>query len=158
MNNISCVVVNAPPFYGGSGSGSNSTIKNNITCPIINVSPYLGGSGSGNSMSKINNATCTIINVNPFLGGSGSGTSIVYKICSCYTVYAPNTPHTITWIGGISNDWNSQCNWDLGFVPNQYSNVIVPYNTPPIVISSPANCKSLLNSGKITNQSLLNVN
>ncbi len=61
---------------------------------------------------------------------------------------------SITWIGGVSSDWNTAANWSTGVVPNGETNVVIPNVTNKPVVnqesSSPAQCNDLtINSGAI---------
>lgn len=145
-------------FLGGSATDLINANKTNITCVTENINPFIGGLNNGASNLLVQNITCTVSNINPFMGGNNSESSNANNGCSCNSGTAPNSPNTCIWIGAYSNDWNLNCNWSTGYVPNSYSTVIIPQGTPILINNSTITCSKILLSGHFINNGIININ
>ncbi len=118
----------------------NSAPYSNVTTTTLNISDVTG----------LNNNRYRCVATNG--GGSVESTGAIL------TVNTPTaTPTgTITWLGAVSTDWNTACNWSPASVPGSGNKVVIP-NTPndPVVgttvtvlqVKLQANAQLTVNSG-----------
>ncbi|MFA4981855.1 MAG: DUF2341 domain-containing protein, partial [Candidatus Omnitrophota bacterium] len=120
-------------------AGMEQTVTDDITITGSSSNPIIindNGAGATPKLSVQAGATQAITNVsvtnNDASGGvtlvaRGSGSSL-HGVTTNWVLGPVGT--TFTWTGAVSTNWNAAGNWDVGLVPSDADNVIIPSGTP----------------------------
>lgn len=133
-------VQNNTTILSGTKALLNGFTHNTIAL-FLDASSQISGSYGGTSSGADN------INTSFFENGTG-----IFNV----------TSQTYTWVGNVSNDWNTAGNWLGGVVPSATINVIVPDvlspNFDPVITTTAKASSIILNASAIlTNNGSLNI-
>ena len=162
-NNFTNLSVTAP-----TGTGQTITVTNGTTQAASGNFTLTGT--AGNLITLQSSSSGVIFTINDT--GTESISFVKVSDCTVNGITASSSKNvtplnnvgwtfnatTVTWTGLSSTSWNTPANWNLGYVPNDTDNVIIPNVTNDPLIGSATTVNNLTITADATGFGLLSTN
>jgi filamentous hemagglutinin family protein len=137
-------------------------VTHDLTITGTSASPIIindTGAGAVPKLTVQSGASQNIQNVNVTNNDASAGLQLRARGSSTLSGSTLNwilgtTPTTFTWTGNVSTDWNTAGNWDLGLVPSDIDDVVIPVTANQPVLASSVTLNSLILNGTLNAGSL----
>lgn len=161
-SSVATTVVVSPVSNGGTLTNTgSSSICLGLNIPNLALSGFTGGitnweySINGGSYISVG-TTANPFSMIPTVGGNYNFRAVVTSGACASSNSTPvaifvNDACDIVWLGGVSTDWHTAANWDVGVVPTSLNNVTIPDQpNDPIVSVSNGQCRNILVASAVT--------